>query len=113
VEPVLAGKRRESFSSGAKATHDRAAAEQALDRGLKTLGLSDETLAELPKGAAEKVALAWWLRQRTTVPLRWVSERLGLGHYSRVSQAVSRMRRPGRKLEKSRRRLAQATIQER
>ena len=94
--------------------HDEAAAEQALDRGLKTLGLSGEALAELPKGAAEKVALAWWLRQRTTVPLRWVSERLGMGHYSRVSQAVNRMRRrPGRKLEKLRRRLARATVQER
>jgi hypothetical protein len=36
----------------------------------------------------------------TTVSLRWVSRRLEMGHYSRVSQAVSRMaRRPGRELE--------------
>ena len=26
----------------------------------------------MPKGAPEKTALAWWLRERTTVPLRWV-----------------------------------------
>ena len=49
------------------------------------------------------------MRQRTTVSLRWVSERLGMGHYSRVTQAVSRMRRrPGRSLQKLRRQLTQA-----
>ena len=107
VGPALAGRRRESFAGAAKATHDQAAAERALARGLKALGLSGQALAELPKGAAEKVVLAWWLRQRTTVPLRWVSERLGMGHYTRVTQAVSRMRRrPGRQLESWRRQLA-------
>jgi hypothetical protein len=80
-----------------------------LARGLEALGLSEAELVELAKGAAEKVVLAWWVRQRTTVPLRWVSERLGMGHYSRVARAVSRMRRrPGRKLEKLRRELTQA-----
>ena len=50
-----------------------------------------------------KVVLAWWLRQRTTVLLRWVSERLGMGQYTRVSQAVCRMKRkPGRKLRRVR-----------
>ena len=82
-------------------------------RGMKALELAEGQLAQLPKGAAEKVALAWWVRQRTTVPLRWVSGRLDMGHYSRVTQAVSRMRRrPGRKLEKLRRRLAPALSQE-
>jgi hypothetical protein len=47
------------------------------------------------------VALAGWVRQRTTVSSRWVSERLAMGHYSQVSRAVSRTRRrPGRKLAK-------------
>ena len=49
-----------------------------------------EVLAERPKGAPEKVVLAGWLRERTTVSLRWVAERLGMGHYTRVTQAVSR-----------------------
>ena len=57
------------------------------------LQLTATDLERLPKGAAEKVALAWWLRGRTTVPLRWVSEWLGMGHYTRVTQAVSRMNR--------------------
>jgi hypothetical protein len=86
------------------------AAEQAVARALRILGLSEVALVQLAKGAPEKVVLAWWVRQRTAAPLRWVSQRLGMGHYSRVSQAVSRMRqRPGRKLQQLRRRLAQAT----
>lgn len=60
----------------------------------------------LPKNAPEKVALAWWLRSRTTVPLRWVAEQLWMGHYTRVTQAASRMnRRPGRKLKPLRNKL--------
>ena len=63
----------------------------------------------LPKGAPQKVVLAWWLRQQTTVPLRWASERLKMGHYTRVTQALSRMERhPARKLKHLRQRLAQA-----
>jgi len=55
----------------------------------------------------EKLALAWWLRRNTTVSLRWVSQRLGMGHYSRVTQAISRMnRRPGKNLEKLERKLS-------
>ena len=50
------------------------------------------------------VVLAWWLRQRTTVPLRWVSERLVMGHFTRVSQAIGEFkRRPGREYEQLRR----------
>jgi hypothetical protein len=68
--------------------------------------LTAEQLSLLPKAAPEKVVLAWWLRQRTMTPLKWVSQRVGMGHYSRVSQAVSRMRRrPGAKLETLRRKL--------
>ena len=70
-----------------------------MSRGLKALELRAADLERLPRGAGEKVALAWWLRRRTTVTLRWVSERLGMGHYTRVTQAVSRLnRKPARKL---------------
>jgi hypothetical protein len=109
LEPALAGRRRESFSGAAKKKHDKAAAERALARGMEVLGISEEGLRQLPKGAAEKVALAWSVRQRTNVSLRWVSERLPMGDYSRVSQAVNRMRRrPGRKLARLGRKLRDA-----
>jgi len=104
---VMKGRRRESHSGEAKAAHDEAAAERELKRALRVLGLKEEAVGPMPKGAPEKVVLAWWLRRRTTVSLRWVSERLGMGHYTRVTQAIHRAgRRPGWRLNRIKRKLA-------
>ncbi len=71
------------------------------------------TCARWQKDAPEKVALAWWLRERTTVSLRWVATRLGRGHYTRVTQAVSRLRRqPGRRLGQLKKSLATLPAEE-
>ena len=103
---VVAGRRRESHSGGARRAHGETAARALLTRGLAALELSRSGLADLPKGAPEKTVLAWWLRRRTAVSLRWVGQTLAMGHYTRVTQAVSRMnRKPGRKLEQLKRRL--------
>ena len=76
-----------------------------LERAFRVLGLKQQSVA-LSGSAPEKVVLAWWLRRRTTVSLRWVSQRLCMGHYTRVTQAVSRAeRRPGRKLNQIKRKL--------
>ena len=81
LESAGRGRRRESHSGVARQAHDKAAAEAALAR---------------------------WLRRRTAVTLRWVGERLDMGHYTRVTQAVSRVeRRPGRKAAHLRDRLRQ------
>jgi len=106
LEKAVTGRRRESHTGLAKAAHGEAAAQRRLKRALDSLGLTMQQLKALPKGAAEKVVLAWWLREGTTVSLRWVSERLKLGHYTRVTQAISRMNRgAGRKHERIRRTL--------
>ena len=106
LEKVLQGWRRESHSGEAKTAHDQMAAERRLERALGHLGFTGQELKDLPKGAPEKVALAWWLRDGTTVSLRWVSERLGKGHYTRVTQAISLMNdHPTRGHEQLRRKL--------
>ncbi len=106
---VMRGRRRESHSGGAKAAHDEAAAAAALAQGLAALGLEQSRLARMPKGVAEKAVLAWWLRQRTTVGLRWLSERLGMGHLTRVSQAVSQVQHGPKAIhQRLQRRLARA-----
>jgi len=105
LEGALKGRQRESYSGQAKVAHDEAAAQRELKRALGLLGVKEAALLGSGRGAWEKAVLAWWLRRRTTVSLRWVSERLGMGHYSRVSQAVSRMeRKPARKLKQMKRR---------
>ena len=106
VGKALAGHRRGSHSGAALRAHDEAAAEALLGQGLGALGLAESELAAMGKGAAEKAVLAWWLRQRTTVRLGWVAERLDMGHESRVSQAVWRLKhRPGRRLKQMQRML--------
>jgi len=92
LEGTLAGKARESFSGEAREAHDEAAAAALLSRGLAALELGEAELAGLAKGAPVKQVLAWWLRQRTTVSRRWLSERLGMGDASRVTQAVAAVR---------------------
>jgi putative transposase len=109
LEAAVRGRRRESHSGAARLAHDEAAAAAALNQALKALGLRPRDLAVRPKGAAEKAVLAWWLRQHTTVSLGWLSERLGMGHVSRVSQGVSQVKRhPGRAAAKLQRRLVRA-----
>ena len=107
LDGAVNGRRRESLSGEAKAAHDEAAAAAALAAALKVLGLAQAELVQMPKGSPEKGVLAWWLRQRTTVSLRWLSERLRMGHLTRASQAISQVaRRPTRVQERLRRRLA-------
>jgi REP element-mobilizing transposase RayT len=108
LDGVMEGRRRESHSGEAKAAHDEAAGERDLKRGLAVFGLSEAAMRELPRSAPEKRVLAWWLRQRTTVSLRWLSARLAMGHFTRVSQAINMVKRhPDRKLERLRRKLIQ------
>ena len=114
LDQAVKDRRRESHSGAARQAHDQAAAQRCLEAGLEGLGLRWATLKQMPKGAPEKLALAWWLRERTVVSLRWVSERLEMGHYTRVTQAISRLnRRPGRKLEKLKRTLMRIADQNR
>ena len=92
VEKLLAGRRRESHSGAAKREHGEQAAEELLAAGLHRLGLGVPDLKRGPKVTAEKAALSQWLRRRTTVSLRWVSERLWMGHYSNAGRGPRKLR---------------------
>ena len=73
---------------------------------LPALGLGETRLSQMPKSAPEKMVLAWWLRRGTTVSLRWLSQRLAMGHFTRVSQATGLVqRRAHRTCERLNRRL--------
>jgi len=113
LEKGAKGRRVESHSGPAREAHDEMAAERWTLKGAKLLGITMAELVGLPRRAPEKVALAWWLRRRTSASLRWVSERLQMGHYTTVTQAVSRMnRKPGRKLRALREILAGSEYQQ-
>jgi len=92
LEKAAVGRKRQSHSGAARQMHDSTAAERLIKQGMKALDLNDEALENLRANAPEKVALAWWIRKQTIVSLEWVSDRLQMGHYTSVTQAVARCR---------------------
>jgi hypothetical protein len=92
MQGLLAGRRKESHSGTAKREHGERAAEKCLQAGLARLGLQARDLSQGPKVTAQKAALARWLRAHTTVSLRWVSERLRMGHYSNAGRGPRKMK---------------------
>jgi hypothetical protein len=88
---LMRGLRRESHSGALKREHGEQAAERLLREGLAVLGLTVEELELGRRVTAEKAALAQWLRERTTVSLRWVSERLAMGHYSNAGRGPRKL----------------------
>jgi len=88
LETVMEGKRRESFSGAGAVLHDEKKADRLLARGLEVLGIDGGALTEMKKGAEEKAALAWLIRNRTTVSNRWIADRLCTGHPGRVPHLV-------------------------
>ena len=99
LDKAVEGRKKKSHSGAARAAHDEAEARRLLQVGLKSLKLDEANLRMLPRNAPEKVALAWWLRSRTTVPLRWVAERLRMGHYTRDAGGKSNEPPPGTEAE--------------
>jgi REP element-mobilizing transposase RayT len=95
LEKAVRGRRRESHSGAARRAHDELAAEKMLQTGLKALGLRMEALQRMRKGAPEKLALAGWIRERTTASLRWVTQRLRMGHSGNASQGARKLNRAG------------------
>jgi hypothetical protein len=81
-----------SYSGAAKRAHGEREAARMLAQGKAALGWRAEDLARAPKNLLEKQVLAWWLRQRTTVSRRWISQRLGMGEESGVTRAVRKVK---------------------
>ena len=71
--------------------YDERQALKMLKKGLEVLGINESELEAKAKGAVEKQVLAWWLRKKTVVSRRWISEKLGMGDLSRVTNAVRKV----------------------
>ncbi len=80
--------RRHSLSGREMRQHDETEAERLLQAGLKRLGLDEDNLQEMPKGADEKAVLAWYLRKHTLAGRAWISQRLVMGDESRITKLV-------------------------
>jgi putative transposase len=66
-------------------------AEAIVKKELKKIGWSERDLRNQPKGAKRKVAIARRLRKETTMTLKWIANRLGMGKWTHVSNNVIQM----------------------
>jgi len=73
--------------------HREEEAERLLEEGLKYLNISGAKLCEKRNNCLEKQALAWLLNVHTTVTVRWVAERLKMGHPENASHGINRFRK--------------------
>jgi REP element-mobilizing transposase RayT len=86
----LSGK-RESFSGAPVQLHDEQEAAKLVVEGLKVLGLREEQLQAMSKGADEKALLAWLVRRNSVVTNAWIAERLGMGRPDCLSRYPRRV----------------------
>ena len=56
---------------------------------LQRLAWPEEGLGMPPKGHGGKVILSCWLRQETTMSLKWIAERLQMGSWTYVSNRLN------------------------
>lgn len=91
LDQVFESNRRESYSGGAKFQHGEDEAIKLLEMGLEALGLRLDDLAEQKKGSAAKYAIAWLIRQHTSVPTSWIKERLMMGTATNFASRLKRL----------------------
>ncbi len=102
----LEGRPADSVGGEAVRALGEADGERWVGSAVEGLGLAEESLERLPKGAREKLGMAWWLRGHTTLSYQWIAQRLQMGHETRVRLAVREvLRRKGGPLAKPKRRL--------
>jgi REP element-mobilizing transposase RayT len=71
-------------------------AERLAREGLRKRGWTEAELAKRPKGDGAKLELAVQLPRETTMPLKWIAERLRMGTGASLSNLLSERRRKGK-----------------
>jgi REP element-mobilizing transposase RayT len=104
----LEGKERESYSGEVMQRHDEREAEALLRKGMKALGVEEDSVMAGRKGSLTKSVLAWHVHRRAMVSHKWISARLGMGCPSNLTTHINRIKQASdgevlkvrRKLEK-------------
>ena len=89
----LLGRGGDNLRGEQRRAHGEAEAERLLAAGLLVLGLEEGDLLALRNPRVEKQAMAWLMNVHTTCTVRWVAQRLGMGHPENASHGINRFRR--------------------
>jgi putative transposase len=91
----MADRRGESHYGEELEETEEQKAEGIVCKELRRVGWREQELQDRPKCDGRKVALAMELRRRTTMPLKWVAQRLNMGTWTNLSNLLSQQRRRG------------------
>lgn len=91
LEGVMKGKQRSSYVGEEIWAHEEKEAETLIQEALKIMRADESDIVRWRKGDERKQAIAWLVKQHTTVRNRWISGRLRMGHEVTVSKAVRRI----------------------
>ncbi len=73
--------------------------ERVLREELRRRGWGEAELNRRRKGDPEKVEIAWQLRSRTTMTLKWIAQRLKMGAWTHVSNCLVQRRKQREKCQ--------------
>ena len=98
IFPCICGRATKKGSAKKGSVHefrncaDDGQASEMWKRGMGVLGINASDFFEAKaQGALGKQVLAWWLRKKTVVSRRWISEKLGMSDLSRVTNGVRKV----------------------
>jgi len=94
ADNAVQGKRRASYDRTGLTRHDERMANDWLDKVLTVLCKDVEEVRALRPSDPLKQAVIWFLRSRSMMSAAWLDARVGAGHASNVSRAVSAFRNP-------------------
>jgi putative transposase len=89
---VVTDKQRASFNGSGLAKHDNRVAMEWLEAALDVAEITLEECRELRPSNPLKQAIVWFLRSRTVASGRWIDKRIGVGHVSNISRAMTMYR---------------------
>jgi len=76
---------------------DEAHAQELLEKELEKRGWTEHELMKRRKGDAEKLKMAWRLRQETTMTLKWIAKKLHMGSWTYLSNCLAKKRKDAQK----------------
>lgn len=85
----MIGENSDNLRGQQRRAHDEMEAERLLKQALDVLGLEESKLKAMKSTHSGKQAIAWLLKKRTTVTVVWIAVRLGMGHRTSASRAIS------------------------
>ena len=92
---------RSANASSEKRAHGEREATKLIAEGKTIAGLTEKELPKLPGSDAKKLAIASVVRERTTVDMKWIAEKLHLRSAANASQRIRRYRQKSHPLLKA------------